>query len=226
MTRPIRVGIVDSGVRRDHPHVGGIAGGITVEADSYRDDFVDCLGHGTAIAALIHALAPAAELLVVRVFDRALTTSVLRVIRAIDWCLQNDIQIINLSLGTTNPDYRGAFAAAVERVKGGGAALVSAFEMNGSPVLPGCMPGVVAVRTDTDCPREEYRCLDQNGRLLFGASPYPLTIPGVPRSRNLNGVSFAVAHISGHLARHGLRRTSHVDWEQMLADGVSAHSSA
>jgi hypothetical protein len=36
---------------------------------------------------------------------------------------------------------------------------------------------------------------------VFKASPYPRDIPGVPRERNLNGVSFAVANMSGFVAR-------------------------
>jgi hypothetical protein len=32
-------------------------------------------------------------------------------------------------------------------------------------------------------------------------SPYPRDIPGVPRERNVNGISFAVANASGFVAR-------------------------
>ncbi|HMA22912.1 MAG TPA: hypothetical protein VKP00_02930, partial [Gemmatimonadaceae bacterium] len=35
----------------------------------------------------------------------------------------------------------------------------------------------------------------------FSASPYPRPIPGVPQERNLAGVSFAVANVTGFLAR-------------------------
>ena len=225
MTKAIRIGIVDSGVHAGHPHVGGIAGGVTVEADRYLPDYVDRLGHGTAIAALIRALAPSAELLSVRVFDRSLATSIHRVIRAIDWCLENEIQIVNLSLGTVNPDHRAVFEAAVERVRNAGAALVSAFEMNGQPMLPGCMSGVIGVTADPDCPREEYRCLERDGKQVYSASPYPLEIPGVRRERNLNGVSFAVAHISAHIAQRRLSYGPDADWQDILAGGASVSQS-
>jgi len=43
------------------------------------------------------------KLIAVKVFDRTLATNRDTVIRAIDWCLQNEIDIINLSLGTANP---------------------------------------------------------------------------------------------------------------------------
>jgi len=216
MKGAIRIGIVDSGVHGEHPHVGGIAGGVTVGADGCVPGYVDCLGHGTAIAALIHALAPEAELYAVRVFDDRLATSIGRVMRAIDWCLENQIQIVNLSLGTMNPAHRAAFAAAVERVHDAGAALVSAYEMDGQPMLPGSMAGAIGVTMDADCPREAFGCTMREGKQVFSAPPYPREIPGVRREDNLNGVSFAVAHISAHLARRRAVHGAGADWEQLL----------
>ena len=220
MSKPIRIGIVDSGVYVDHPHVGGIAGGVTVEAEACTEGFLDCLGHGTAIASLIHALAPDAALWAVRVFDRGLATSMRRVVRAIDWCIENDIHIVNLSLGTVNSDHGPALAAAVERIRVAGAALVSAFEINGQPMLPGCMPGVIGVIADPDCPRGEYHTIARNGKSIFSASPYPLEIPGVRREHNLNGVSFAVAHISAYLAQMRATHGSDAGWEELLMNGA------
>ena len=36
--------------------------------------------------------------------------------------------------------------------------------------------------------------------MLFAASGYPRPIPGVPREKNLKGISFAVANVTGTLA--------------------------
>ncbi len=221
MSGAIRIGMIDSGVHREHPHVGGIAGGVTVEADANLPQFVDCLGHGTAIAALIHMLAPEAELYAVRVFDRTLATSIRRVMRAIDWCLDNEMHIVNLSLGTINPAHRAAFAAALERVHVAGAALVSAYEMNGQPMLPGSMAGAIGVTADADCSCQQFGCTEREGKLVFSASPYPREIPGVQRERNLNGVSFAVAHISAHLARRRAVSGGGASWGQLLKQMAS-----
>jgi hypothetical protein len=40
-----------------------------------------------------------------------------------------------------------------------------------------------------------------DGAALFLASGFPRPIPGVPPERNLQGVSFAVANVTGFLAR-------------------------
>jgi len=41
----------------------------------------------------------------------------------------------------------------------------------------------------------------EDARPTFFASGYPRSIPGVPQERNLNGVSFAVANMTGFVAR-------------------------
>ncbi len=145
-------------------------------------------------------MVPDAELFAVKVFDRRLATTASNVLRAIDWCVRNKIDVINLSLGTSNPEHQPLFLAAVERVRTTGAMLVSAFEVNGTPMLPGSLPGVIGVVEDADCPRETYRVLS-DGAPRIAACPYPLDIAGVPRERNLHGVSFSVAHVSAHVAR-------------------------
>ncbi|MYG21824.1 MAG: hypothetical protein F4168_05470, partial [Gemmatimonadetes bacterium] len=38
------------------------------------------------------------------------------------------------------------------------------------------------------------------GDAVVAASPYPRPIPGVPVERNLSGISFAVANVTGVLA--------------------------
>jgi subtilisin family serine protease len=197
MNQPVRIGVLDSGVCRNHPHVGKIVDGITISADGAISGFEDNLGHGTAVAAIIHHLSPDADLVAVKIFDGKLATSLRAVIRAIDWCLDHDIQVINLSLGTVNAEYRSAFEEAVERTREAGAVIVSALEMNGDPALPGSLAGVVGVMEG-----EEYQVCHRYGKSVYTAPPYPRDIPGVPRDRNLTGVSFAVARVSAKVAEN------------------------
>jgi subtilisin family serine protease len=203
MNPPVRIGVLDSGVCRTHPHVGKIVDGITITADGLVAGYEDNLGHGTAVAAIIHHLNPAVDLVAVKIFDGKLATSLRAVIRAIDWCLDHDIQIINLSLGTLNPEYRIAFEEAVERTHAAGAVIVSALEMGGEPALPGSLAGVVGVMEG-----EEYEVCHRYGKPVYIAPPYPRDIPGVPRERNLKGVSFAVARISAKVAETWIQEGS------------------
>ena len=229
MTAPVRIGMIDTGVNSAHPHVGNIAGGVTIGTNRETPGYEDGLGHGTAIAALLHQQAPEAQLIAVKVFDRTLATSRDAVIRAIDWCLQNEIDIINLSLGTANSAHRSEFEYAVRRIRACGRAIVSAHGINGTLALPGCLPGVIAVVPNTTGKDvihvvrpgtfSESAALS-SAKIIFSASPYPREIPGVPHDRNLHGVSFAVAHVTAALARIWPAARPSQDWESTLANAL------
>lgn len=200
--RSVRVAVVDSGIHPGHPHVRGVAGGISfTSGDGPDSDYLDRLGHGTAVAAAIHEKAPDAELYAVKIFDRALSTSIERLVAAVGWAIDSGMQIINLSLGTSRSEHRDVLARLVARATARGTVIVAAAEDDGVEWLPGALSGVVPVRLDWDCPRDEYRVEQRSGRALFLASGFPRPIPGVPPMRNLNGVSFAVANICGIVAR-------------------------
>ena len=184
----MKIAIIDSGIHPGHPHVGAIAGAVEITLTGEGPDGVDRLGHGTAVAGAIREKAPEAELYAVKVFDRRLSANIDVILRALEWCRDHRMDIVNLSLGTENPAHRERF----ESVLGEDLLIVSAANS-----LPGTLPGVIGVAPDPDCPRDVFRYHDE----MFYASPYPRPIPGVPVDRNLQGISFAVANMTGLSAR-------------------------
>ena len=201
----IRVAVIDSGIHPSNPHIGGVSvTGIRVLTDGEIDsDFVDRIGHGTAVAAAILEKAPEIELVAVRVFDRTLATNADVLAIGITWAARRGDQLINLSLGTSNPARAGVLGAAVDEAVAAGAIVVSAAESSDVTWLPGSLPNVVGVTLDQACGRDELVVTtDDAGRTLrCGASGYPRPIEGVPVERNLSGISFAVANATGFLAR-------------------------
>jgi subtilisin family serine protease len=195
--------VVDSGINPDHPHVGNVVDGIAIATDgSLHNDWIDRLGHGTAVAAAIHEKAPDAQLLAVRVFERQLTTSAAVLARAIEWAADQGAKYINLSLGTSNEAHQALLLAAVERATSRQAIIVAAAAHEGRRWYPGSLKGAVGVLLDWDCPRDSVRPgSGDDGQPVFRASGYPRPIPGVPPERNLKGISFAVANVTGALAR-------------------------
>ena len=187
--------MIDSGVHASHPHVGAIEASACI--DPVDGDVVDRLGHGTAVAAAIRDIAPGATLVVGKIFDRSLTTNAAALSRGIDWAVEHGARIINLSLGTANAEHAVALGESVVRAATAGAIVVSARESGGVNWLPGTIGGVASVVADARFERDE---IEVDGRGLT-AAPYPRPIPGVPKERNLHGVSFAVANVSGFLAR-------------------------
>jgi subtilisin family serine protease len=200
--RGIRIVVVDSGVHPLHPHVGGVSDGVSVDAEGIvSDDFIDRLGHGTAVTAAIREKAPEAEILVAKVFDRRLETTAAALVSAIRWAASCRAHLINLSLGTRTAAHAEILAEAVRDARAAGAWVVAAGEHEGIRWLPGTLAGVVAVGLDWSVPREQ--CVVQvghDGTVHVRASGFPRPIPGVPPERNLKGLSFAVANATGLLA--------------------------
>ena len=184
--RGVRVAFIDSGVNPAHPHVGGVAGGVAFGPGGESSLYLDYLGHGTAVAGAIREKAPDAELYAVKVFDRTLATNLDTLVRALEWCADHEMHLINLSLGT---EKRERLAPALARAVAAGALLVCPRSMR--------LPDAVPVDLDWSCPRDQYR----HAGGVFYASGYPRPIPGMPPDRNLHGLSFAVANFTGFAAR-------------------------
>jgi hypothetical protein len=184
----MKIAIIDSGIHPGHPHVGAIAGWVEIKPRDEGSDAIDRLGHGTAVAGAIREKAPDAELYAVKVFDGRLSANIGVILRALEWCRDHGMDLVNLSLGTENPVHSESFL----RVLGHDLLVISAAN-----ALPGSLAGVIGVAPDRDCPRDAFRY--HTG--MFHASPYPRPIPGVPVDRNLHGASFAVANMTGLVAR-------------------------
>lgn len=199
----VSVAVIDSGANPDNPHVARVTGGVGIELSGAPSaDWVDRLGHGTAVFAAVQEKAPQAELYAVRVFRRQLATSVRALVAAVDWAAEQQVGLVNMSLGTPREGHADQLAAALRGLASAGGVVVAAVHSEGQRWWPGSLPAAVGVRTDPDCPRGcvEVRG-DRDGRRFVAASPYPRPIPGVPVERNLKGISFAVANATGLAAR-------------------------
>ncbi len=197
-----RVAILDSGVTPSHPHIGNVLDGIAITPQGTAVDYTDWLGHGTAVAAAIHEKAPQAGLLIVKIFGRKLAATIDQLLMGLEWALDQHADFINLSLGTQNEIHRERFRPSIERCLRMGSRIISARTMNGVACFPGSLPGVIGVEPDPEISRDEIRYSDN----LTFASPYPRPIPGVASERNLQGVSFAVANVTGYLCAEKIRK--------------------
>ena len=200
--RGVTIAVIDSGVHASHPHVGGIDGGFGIRDDGgIDDDCVDRLGHGTAVTAAIREKAPHARVIAIKVFWDRLATDVVTLARAIDGAVVHGATVINLSLGTAEVRHRDRLEQSVLRARAGGAIVVAAHDDGGVRWLPGCLEGVVPVRADGSLDRNAYEVGVVDDRRVLVAAPYPRDIPGVPRDKNVHGISFAVANASAFVAR-------------------------
>lgn len=206
----VSLALVDSGINPQHSHVRSVSGGIALLENGEgvifeSDDFGDRLGHGTALAGIIRAIAPQVELFAVRIFENRLAASVASLEAGLDWAIRRRTKIVTLSLGTINQEHRQRLEELVAS-----AAAVSSLVVASSPpgrvdVLPAVLPGVIGVAGDDRCAWGEHLYFADDP-IPFRAHPCPRPLPGPAQARNFRGHSFAAAHIAAKLARLVERR--------------------
>ena len=70
------------------------------DEQNYENMLNDISGHGSAVASIISRIDPEAEIYSVRVLDKDNKGTLSRVVSGIYWCIENDVDIINMSFGT------------------------------------------------------------------------------------------------------------------------------
>jgi subtilisin len=106
----VRVGILDSGIERDHPLVGPVERAVAIRIED-EDAFVDedeqgdLCGHGTACAGIVRSIAPDCELHSIRVLGAGYTGSGGALLAGLEWAVEQDYDVINMSLSTTKSKF-------------------------------------------------------------------------------------------------------------------------
>jgi subtilisin family serine protease len=202
----VRVGIIDSGIENDHPLVRGrVVENVTVEigAEELRvvpDEAVDMFGHGTACAAIIVGLAPAVELVSIRVLGADLRGKGTAFATGLEWAIGQGLQVCNLSLSSKSESLYPIFHDLADRAYFSGAALVSAANNVRAPSYPSLFSSVfsVAAHAEPDPWRIYYNPAPP---VEFGA--WGVDVPVAWKdggSTVATGNSFAAPHIAGLVA--------------------------
>ncbi len=111
--RAIRIGVVDSGVDTAHPDLDGNLEGVGRNFINGTTDVMDGQGHGTHVAGLIAAegnngqgttgVCWQAKLIVAKVADDAGSAFLSDVVDGLEWVLDNNARVVNISMGTYVP---------------------------------------------------------------------------------------------------------------------------
>jgi subtilisin len=206
----VRVAVVDSGIESDHPAVGGmVRGGVAVEFDESAEDHyriepderpADFAGHGTACAGIIHSLAPEAELYSVRVLGRDMRGRAIQFAAGLDWAVENEMHVANLSLSTSREAYYALFHEIADDAYFKNVVLVSAVNNIPAPSYPSLYSSVVSVAAHTGQDPMTY--------YYNPAPPVEFGAPGIDvrvawkdhQYLTCTGNSFAAPHIAGIVA--------------------------
>jgi subtilisin family serine protease len=204
---PIKVGVLDTGISNRHSDLlPNVKGGINTinPLKSWNDDN----GHGSHVAGIIAAVdndigvigvGPAIDLYAIKVLGANGSGYLSDVIEGIDWAIAHNMQVINMSLGTSS-DIQ-SFHDAVASAKNAGIVAVAAAGNSGGAVsFPAAYPEVIAVSAT-----------DENNTLAPWSSRGPevdLAAPGVniystykgTFYATLSGTSMAAPHVAGSAA--------------------------
>ncbi|KIY97835.1 hypothetical protein MNEG_10128 [Monoraphidium neglectum] len=130
----VKVGVFDTGIREDHPHVRHIKDRTNW---THQDSLADGLGHGTFVAGVIAGsdaaclgFAPDIELHTFKVFTDDQVSYTSWFLDAFNYAMESGVHVINLSIG--GPDYLDApFVDKVQEVTASGILMVSAIGNDG-----------------------------------------------------------------------------------------------
>ncbi|MBJ6361120.1 S8 family serine peptidase [Paenibacillus sp. GCM10012307] len=203
----VKVAVFDTGIA-SHPDLH-IAGGVSFV--SSEADYEDQNGHGTHIAGTIAALdnaigvvgvAPQSNLYSVQVIDAAGDGYTSSVLQGIDWAIENNIDIINMSFIASQ--YSDALHTAIQQAQAAGILIIAAAGNVGAGEntvqYPAKYPDVVAVGAlDSSHHRLDFSSTGQELDLM--APGFGIISTSLNGEYGVSaGTSTAAAHVTGAAA--------------------------
>ena len=203
----VSVAIIDSGIDTAHRDLEGkVFDSVEARIDNKKVVFDsstsgDSAGHGTACAGIVSSIPPDAKLYSIKVLGPAGLGDGQAFLAGLEYAIKNRYRIINLSLGTTKPQYFAPLHDMLDRAYQAGCIVVAAANNLPQPSFPSVFSSslISVVKSEETDP------------LNFGfryGEVIELTAPGVNvrtawlgnGHRNLTGNSFACPHIVGIIA--------------------------
>lgn len=202
----VRVAVIDTGIAFDHPDLkNNIKGGINI-LKPYLPPY-DHNGHGTHVSGTIGAVnnqlgvvgvAPKVNLFAVKAFNKDGTAKLSDIIKAIDWCIEHRMNIINMSFGFNEPN--NSFKEAIIKAQQAGILMIAASGNKGTRgrlEYPAQFDEVVAVSSINE--KNEISDFSTIGPNVDLTAPgEKITSTWLNNSfRELSGTSMSVAHVTG-----------------------------
>jgi len=203
----VSVAIIDSGIDTTHADLQNkVKESVEARADNKRVVFEpstvgDSAGHGTACAGIIAGIAPDAEFYSIKVLGAGGLGDGIAFLAGLEYAIKNRYQIINLSLGTTKPQFFAPLHDLLDRAYQAGCIVVAAANNLPQPSFPSVFSSsLISVSKHEDS-------YPFNFGFRYG-EVIELTAPGVNirtawlnnSHKSLTGNSFACPHIVGIIA--------------------------
>ena len=203
----VSVAIIDSGIDTTHADLQGkVKASVEARAENKRVVFEpstigDSAGHGTACAGIIARIAPDVEFHSIKVLGAGGLGDGIAFLAGLEYAIKNRNQIINLSLGTTKPQFFAPLHDLLDRAYQAGCIVVAAANNLPQPSFPSVFSSsLISVSKHDDA--DPFNFGFRYGEVI------ELTAPGINvrtawlnnSYKNLTGNSFACPHIVGIIA--------------------------
>lgn len=197
-SNPVIIGIVDSGCGFARSAKTGVERVIAAQGFKYDEGVVltpagdDQLGHGSALLEVMATQAPAADFAIAQIFHERLSTTPAQVAAAIEWLVEQKVDLINLSLGLRND--REVLRRACEKAIAAGVIICASSPAKGDPVYPSAYPGVFRMTGDARCENATQLSCLKTQYADFGGY--------VKAANGVIGASAGCAQLTGHIGRY------------------------
>lgn len=207
--RGVRVAIIDTGIERGHEAIAdNYGGGINILSPHAPP--MDYNGHGTHVAGIVAGratekgllgVAPRAIVYAVKAFNRGGSAKLSDLLSALNWCIENRMQVINMSFGMETKST--ALLQAIATVYKHGSIMVAATGNEGAKDridYPARCEETIAVTSFSINGKLSH--FSNMGKGIDLAAPGERIVSSWIRSgrREMSGTSMAVPHVTGTVA--------------------------
>jgi uncharacterized NAD-dependent epimerase/dehydratase family protein len=218
----IKIGIIDSGYCPGRSRANIARGADFSRLDPEQvcrtpgADYRDEIGHGTACAGIIARKAPESLIYPVKIFAEELVADIEKLAAGITWCLENKVNLINLSLGVTEVSARPRLQELCDRAIDEKIFIVAAESNEGVVSYPASLSRVFGVGAGKVRGKYDY-FFDDSQTIQFLARGDHQRLDWIDGKQVfMGGTSFAAPQITGIIALF-LQRYPDIDYGELVA---------
>lgn len=210
--KKIKVAVIDSGFREIYRELKNpIIERIHIMENGQNGDVTDENGHGTGLISIIDRLCDGVEFIIIKILNKHCSCTSQQLIRAMEIALVKNVDIVNVSLGTTDMKLQEQFQTICDKARSQNIMIITTCEQNNQLCVPFFCNGTIKVLSQKNIMDNEI-CYKDN---IFYARGMDHLIPWSKDTYIYSGSnSFSTPYIIEKLVK--LRQAGILDWEKLF----------
>ncbi len=179
----MKIAVIDDGVNSEFFSIGKLSFDIEILDETHiqnRENKKHIVNHGTVCSGIIRNYAPKAQIGSIKIMDYQKQCSCEKLIAALDWCYDNDIFIVHMSIGSSKMIDYVSIRSAVNKLAEKNIIVVAAFNNSGEITFPASFDSVIGVRNNEKLEGNEYFVNENyfNDAFIIASGTHELLIDG------------------------------------------------